>query len=391
MSGTERNRVIISRKGACWYRTGHAWIYRDDVLRTGAARPGDVVELADQRGKLLGKAFYGDRSKIALRLLTRADEAVDRGFFARRIEEAIRRRAGLESPGGAFRLVFSEGDGLPGLIADRYAGWVVLQALIPGMDRRLGEIADIVHEFLRPQGIVARNDASARALEGLPLEKKVLRGEQPGLIEIREGEIRYLADIWSGHKTGAYLDQRENHVVVASHAHGAVLDCFAYQGQFALHCARSASRVTAVESSPDAIAILEKNISLNSIGNITPSADNVFDLLRRYHKEKARFDTIVLDPPPLARKKAHAEDALRGYKEINLRAMHLLNTGGVLATFCCSHNISGDLFTNILRAAAADAGGSFRVLKKLDQASDHPVLLNVPETAYLKGLILQKI
>jgi 23S rRNA (cytosine1962-C5)-methyltransferase len=345
----------------------------------------------DERGRFLGKAFYGDRSKIALRLITRSSESVDESFLTRRIREAIERRRALAEEGGALRLVFSEGDGLPGLIADRYADWIVVQALIPGMDRRLGAIAEIFRELLKPRGIVCRNDASARSLEGLPLERKMLLGERPETVEVREGPARYLADLWNGHKTGAYLDQRENRAIVGRHAKGAVLDCFSYQGHFALHCAVRAESVTAVESSAEAVALASKNFALNKLSNVTPLEGNAFDLLRLYFREKRRFDTIILDPPPLARKRAHAEDALRGYKEINLRAMHLLNAGGLLATFCCSHGISRDLFAEILRQAAADARCGVRVLEELRQPADHPVLLNVPETAYLKGFVLEKI
>jgi len=384
------NSIMISAKGLLWYRTGHVWIYRDDLMSTGSAKSGDIVEVTDARGKFLGKAFYGEKSKIALRLLTRNEELIDCSFFERRIREAIDRRRKSIGTGAAMRLVYSEADGIPGLIADQYADWIVLQALIPGVDSRVEMISGIFRDLLTPQGIVFRNDASARALEGLLLGKKLMYGEQPGLIEIKEGRLHYLADIWNGHKTGAYLDQRENRAAVARYAHGRALDCFSYQGHFALHCAKHADTVTAVESSRDALAILEKNCALNDLTNITPLAANVFDLLRLYQREKSRFDTIVLDPPPLARKKAHAEDALRGYKEINLRAMHLLNSGGILASFCCSHSISRDIFMEILRLAAADARCPFRVVEQLGQSDDHPILLNVPETAYLKGVILQK-
>lgn len=385
------NTVTITKKGLLWYRTGHVWIYRDDVAKTGAAKSGDVVDVAEDRGKFLGKAFYGEKSKIALRLLTRNQEPTDASFFERRIREAIDRRRESMDEGGATRLVYSEADGLPGLIADWYAGWLVLQALIPGVDSRTDMISGIFQGLLNPKGIVCRNDASARALEGLMLGKKVVYGDQPGLVQITEGPLRYLADIWNGHKTGVYLDQRENRSAVARYAKGRVLDCFAYQGHFSLHCAKKADTVTAVESSREALALLEKNCALNDVANVTPVPGNVFDLLRLYQKERSRFDAIVLDPPPLARKKAHAEDALRGYKEINLRAMHLLNAGGILATFCCSHSISSDLFMEVLRLAAADARCGFRILEKLGQAKDHPILLNVPETAYLKGAILQKL
>lgn len=386
-----QHKVILTKKGLSWYRTGHVWIYRDDLASTGDAKSGDIVEIADERGRFLGRAFYGGKSKIALRLLTRLDEPVDDAFLKRRLIEAVARRRGLVANGGAVRLVYSEGDSLPGLIADRYADWLVLQALIPGIDSRLGIISDILRGLMNPSGIACRNDASARSLEGLPLEKKMLAGERPDLIEVKEGAVRYLADIWNGHKTGAYLDQRENREIVARHARGRVLDCFSYQGHFALHCAASAESVAAIESSGEAVAMLRRNCELNGLGNVEAIDGNVFDLLRSYHREKRRFDTIILDPPPLARKKAHSEDALRGYKEINLRSMHLLQPGGILATFCCSHGISRDLFREVLRAAAADASSAFRVLKELRQPPDHPVLINVPETAYLKGFILEKL
>lgn len=386
----KRAAATLTRKGVSWYETGHAWVYRDDLARVGGAATGDVVDVVDTRGRFLGRAFYGDRSKIALRILTRIDEPVDDAFFERRIREAVERRRGLMTEGGALRLVYSEGDSLPGLIADRYGDWLVLQALVPGIDSRLGLVAGILHSLLKPKGILCRNDASARAMEGLPLEKKVLMGPPPGLVEVVEGEVRYLADLFNGHKTGAYLDQRENRGITARLARGAVLDCFSYQGLFALRCAGRAETVTALESSREAISMLGKNIALNGLTNVTPVDGNAFDILRTWHREKKRFDTVVLDPPPLARKKAHADDALRGYKEINLRAMHLLNDGGVLATFCCSHSVPPDLFSEVLRAAAADARCRFRVLASLGQPADHPVLLNVPETAYLKGLLLEK-
>lgn len=381
--------ATLTRKGRAWYDTGHAWIYRDDLARLESAAPGDIVRVLDARGATLGSAFYGGASKIALRIITRSDEPVDEQFFERRIRESVERRRGLGPAQGALRLVYSEGDGLPGLVADRYAEWLVLQALIPGTDRRLELFADIFNAVLAPKGIVCRNDARARALEGLPIEKKLLRGDLAGPVEVREGEIRYMADLLGGHKTGAYLDQRENRDAVARMARGEVLDCFSYQGLFAIRCAGRAESVTAVESSEDALAAMAKNAALNGLSNITPVAGNAFDLLRAWHRGKRRFDTVILDPPPLARKQAHAGDALRGYKEINLRAMHLLREGGILATFCCSHAVPPDLFADILRAAAADARCAFRVIAALGQPADHPVLLNVPETAYLKGLILQ--
>ncbi|MDD5555844.1 MAG: class I SAM-dependent rRNA methyltransferase [bacterium] len=382
--------VTLRPKGLQWYMTGHAWIYREDVANTGGARSGDIVSVSDARGRRLGSAFYGGASKIALRLLTRGEAVADDRLLADRLAEAIERRRPSMEEGGAARLVYSEGDFLPGLVADIYDGYVVLQALIPAVDARLGLFANACADILRPRGIVCRNDASSRALEGLPLEKKMLAGEQPGPVEVAEGPVRYLADLWNGHKTGAYLDQRDNRPAAARYARGRVLDCFAYQGHFALHCARRAETVTAVESSAEAVAVIGRNCALNELANVEAVEGNAFDLLRRAHRERRRFDMIVLDPPPLARKRAHAADALRGYKEINLRAMHILAEGGVLATFCCSHGIPRDLFLEVLRRAAADARCGFRVMEELRQAADHPVLLHVPETAYLKGFVLRK-
>jgi 23S rRNA (cytosine1962-C5)-methyltransferase len=383
-------RVIVNKKAFHWYRTGHPWIYRDDLVSTGLARSGEVVDVFNEQKSFLGKALYGDASKIALRLLTRKEEAVDETFWYGRIRDAVDRRKGIMTADGAVRLIYSEGDGLPGLIADRYAGWLVLQALVPGIDARLDIISGILDELLKPEGIVCRNDASSRSLDGLPLEKKLLRGVKPGLIRVREGATSYLVDVWNGHKTGAYLDQRENRLLLTKYVRRRVLDCFSYEGQFALHLAKSADSVTAVESSQDAIVLLKKNLGLNGLKNVRAVQGNAFEFLRRCHRDKKRFGLIILDPPPLARKKMHTEQALRGYKEINLRAMHLLPEGGVLATFCCSHSIPRDLFLEVLRESATDARCSLRLLEELGQASDHPILLNVPETAYLKGFVLER-
>lgn len=387
----KRAAATLKRKGFAWYATGHVWVYRDDLARVENASSGDIVDLLDPRGRLLGRAFYGDRSKIALRLLTRNDEPVDDAFFERRVREAVARRRPLMEEKGALRLIYSEADGLPGLIADRYADWIVLQSLIPGSDSRVGLFASILRALLDPKGIVLRNDASARALEGLPLERKVLTGDLRGPVEVVEGDIRYLADILNGHKTGAYLDQREHRELVGRLARGKALDCFCYQGHFALHCAQRAEAVTALESSREAIAAMEKNIALNGFSNVTPVEGNAFDLLRAWQRERKRFDTIVVDPPPLARKKAHAADAMRGYKEINLRALKILNPGGCLVTCSCSYHVHEDGFEEILADAAVDARVTVTVVEKRRQARDHPIVLGVPETYYLKCFVLRKL
>jgi 23S rRNA (cytosine1962-C5)-methyltransferase len=383
--------VVISRKGVLWYRTGHTWIYRDDIADTGNSAGGDIVTVRDNKGRFLGKALYSNKSKIALRILTREDEIINEAFLARRITRAIELRRKRIATHEAVRLVYSEGDMLPGLIADKYADWIVLQTLVPGINRLLPLIAGIFYQTLKPRGIVCRNDATARALEDLPREKKMLIGKQPPLLEIKEHGVLFLIDLWNGHKTGMYLDQTENRLTVKQYARGNVLDCFSYQGHFAINVAGAADKVTAVESSAEAVSFIDKNRVLNKLDNIMPVQENAFDYLRRSHKENVRFDTIILDPPPLARRKSHLDGALRAYKEINLRSMHILSPGGVLATFCCSHSISHDLFLTVLREAAADAGATCRLLHPLTQAPDHPVLLNVPETAYLNGFIIQKV
>ncbi len=340
----------------------------------------------DPRGKFLGVAHYSSASQIALRMLSPNREPVDRLFFLRRLRQAIELRARVVENSDACRLVFSEADLLPGLIVDRYARYLVMQTLSQGMDRARDMIAGCLAELLAPAAMLARNDASVRKLEGLAQEVVTLSGEIPERVNYTMNGLRFTADLVGGQKTGAYLDQRENYVAAARHAHGRVLDCFSSTGGFALHAARRAESVEAIESSAAAIASARINAAENGIGNIELRQADVFDYLSRLDR---RYSTVILDPPAFAKSRKQLDDAARGYKDINYRALRLLDAGGVLVTCSCSHHLSEAMFAEIVAQAALEAGKTLRVLERRTQASDHPILLTVPETLYLKCLIVE--
>jgi len=380
--------VTITRRGAERLASGHPWIYRSDVADHGKAAAGDVVRLRDSRGRFHGLAHYSAASQIALRLLCVEDRPVDRSFFHERLKRACALRERIVSGTDAYRLVYGEADGLPALIVDRYADWVVIQALNQGMDRAQPVIVEALRELFPGSGVVERNDAPVRNLEQLPLRAGALQGEALTPVEVSMNGIRLAVDLLKGHKTGLYLDQRENYAAAAGYARGQALDCFCYTGGFALHLARTSERVEAVDSSAEALELARHNAALNGLGNISFTEENVFDLLKGYDEGRRAFDTVVLDPPPFARSRASLESALRGYKEINLRALKLLRPGGVLVTCSCSHHVSEAEFLETVASAALDARRRLTVLERRTQARDHPVLLTVPETHYLKCLIL---
>lgn len=382
------NTVRVTHKGASRIASGHPWVFSSDVSDRGAAAPGETVGVLDPRGKFLGVAHYSSSSQIALRLVSPQRETADRAFYLRRLRQAIELRARLVENSDAYRLVYSEADLLPGLIVDRYGPYLVMQTLSQGMDRARDLIAGCLAELLEPAGILARNDASVRKLEALPQEVVTLSGEIPERVHYTMNGLRFAADLVGGQKTGAYLDQRENYVAAARHAYGRVLDCFSSTGGFALHVARRAHSVEAVESSAAAIAAAEANAAANGIRNIGFCRADVFDYLSRLDR---RYSTIILDPPAFAKSRKQLEDAARGYKEINYRALRLLDAGGVLVTCSCSHHMSEAMFAQIVAEAALDAGRTLRVLERRMQASDHPVLLTVPETLYLKCLIVEVV
>ena len=378
--------VRVNRKAADRAASGHPWIFSSDVVDRGDAAPGDVVRVVDPKGKLIGVAHYSSTSQITLRLLSEKAETIDKSFFRSRIAAALAHRERVVQNSDAYRLVFSEGDRLPGLIVDRYGPYVTLQTLNQGMDRARDVIADCLQELLAPAGILARNDASVRKLEDLPLEVVTLAGEIPERVHIQMNGLKLEADLLHGQKTGVYLDQRENYVAAARWASGRVLDCFTSSGGFALHAAAKAESVEAVDSSAGALATAEANAKANGIGNVQFRQADVFEFLSGIER---KYSMVVLDPPAFAKSRRAVEDAARGYKEINLRALRLLDSGGVLVTCSCSHHMSEGAFYEVIAQAALDAGKTLRVLERRTQASDHPILLTVPETMYLKCLVLE--
>lgn len=385
-------KVTISRRGAERLARGHLWIYRADVEKAPPALDsGDVVLVVDGRSRFLAKAFWSSRSKIALRVVTREEEPVDEAFFAGRLAAAIDLRERAFGDERFVRLVHGEADLLPGLVVDRYGDVAVLQTLVPATDRRKALLADLVANALQLRAVLERNDVRVRELEGLGQTKGVLRGVDPGPVEYREGEVRMRLDLLAGQKTGAFLDQRENHLRAGEYARGRCVDCFSYAGGFALQLARRAAQVTAVEMQPTATALLRENAALNRAGNLEVVEANAFDWLRDRSEEAPAFDLVVLDPPAFAKSKDAVPAARRGYKEVNLRAMQTLKEGGVLVTCSCSHHMSEEAFEELVLDAANDAGRRLQVLERRGAGRDHPVLMGVPETRYLKALFLRVI
>ena len=382
--------AVVTAKGAERWKQGHPWIYRTDVAEDPGKVPG-IVRVTDRRGRFIGQALYSPKSEIRLRLLTRGEEAVDAAWWGERITAAARRRAGIEA--SAWRAVHAEGDGLPSLMIDKYGPWVVAQLLSAGLESARDDVLAGIRTALNPDGVLLRNDAGVRRHEGLPAEVVLAYGQVPEVVEVVEDGVKYLAAPWSGQKTGAFLDQRENRLLVARHTPvgSRALDLFTYHGSFALHMARSAREVVAVDQSAEALARGAANARLNGIGNITWREANVFDLLREMEQRRERFETIVLDPPAFAKTKATLTRAVAGYKEINLRAMRILAPGGVLFTCSCSYHVSRDVFQAMVVDAARDSGRRLQQIAVCGAAGDHPEIINVPETAYLKGTLLRAV
>jgi 23S rRNA (cytosine1962-C5)-methyltransferase len=382
--------VTITRRGEDRARAGHPWIYRSDVVQVDADK-GDLVQVFNVRGRPLGHALFSDESEITLRMIAFGTTTPPADFVKVRIAAAVGFRDSLALDATAYRLVHGEADRLPSLIVDRYGDYLVVQALSQGIDRRLPEIAEALVEIARPKGILARNDPRVRLLEGLTQHVEVIYGDVPERIEVREGAVHYQVDPWRGQKTGLFLDQRENREAALRYARGRLLDAFSYNGGFALSLAKKCESVLAVDISADAVARIRENATRNGVPNVEARAMNVFDELRELERTRARFDTIVLDPPAFAKNKASIGKAMSGYKEINLRALKLLEPGGFLVTCSCSYNVSEEMFLDVVSAAAADAGTEVSLVEKRAQGRDHPILINVPETYYLKCLILRKL
>lgn len=381
--------VTISVRGEQRLRGGHPWIYRSDI-NEAAAGPGDIVSVRNVKGRVLGSALYSDRSQIAIRMLTYGERIADEALIASRIESAIAFREALAIDGTAYRLVHGEADLLPSLVVDRYGDHLVVQALSQGMDRLLPAVVRTLAARLNPKGILARNDPKARVLDGLPQEVAVLQGDVPETVTVQECGLEYEVDLRHGQKTGLFLDQRENREAAALYARGRVLDCFSYNGGFAMKLASKATETIAFDISEDAVARVRANAVRNGV-SVDARVGNVFDELRGLDRVKERFDTIVLDPPAFAKTKSAVDKAITGYKEINLRALRLLNPGGFLVTCSCSYNISEGMFAQIVYDAAVDAETHVTMVEKRMQGRDHPVLLGVPETYYLKCFILRKV
>ena len=381
--------AIVSTKGAQRWVAGHPWIFRSDLIEPPSSPPG-VVAVLDTRRKPLGIALWSPRSEISLRLLDAdPDTVINAEWWHDRIARAIRRRNPLEAHANAFRLVHAEGDGVPSLVCDRYDRWLVVQLLSAGIEQHRADIVTALMVLTSADGILARNDPPVRAREGLARETTLVAGDVPREIEVYEHGVRYVAAPWTGQKTGAFLDQREARVRIAEYARGRALDCFSYHGSFALHLAHKASHVIALDSSHAALERAAQNAHRNGLTNIECIEANAFDYLRDQQRARARFDTIVLDPPAFAKTRQALTSALRGYHEINLRAMKLLAPGGTLYTASCSYHLTKPLFLEMIERAAADSGRRLALREFIGQALDHPEVLTIPETGYIKGAILE--
>jgi 23S rRNA (cytosine1962-C5)-methyltransferase len=370
--------------------SGHPWVFRSDIARVaGDFTPGDVVDVRQSTGRFLARALYNPASLIALRILTQREEAVDEAFWRARVERALDHRR-VFADMHSCRLIFSEADGLPGFVADAFGEVIVIQSLALGIDRVRGYIVDALWDSLRPKGIYMRNDVPVRSLEGLEQETGVLRGEVPDKVSFQENGLTFLADVQQGQKTGYFLDQKENRAAIAPFTKNArVLDCFSHTGAFALHAAKyGAAEITAVEISDQAAAMIAENAGINGLPVQVETA-NAFDALRAKLGAGAVYDLVVLDPPAFTKSRAAAASALRGYKEINLRAMRLLREGGILVTCSCSQHVSAQQFRETLGWAARDAHVILRLVEVRGQAKDHPILAAAPESEYLKCVIAQ--
>lgn len=383
--------AVVSAKGARRWQLGHPWIYRSDVLERPAA-PAGAVRVQDQRGKPIGVALWSPASEISLRMVDRHPTAeLDDAWWRKRIGAAIERRQPLSSVATAYRLIHGEADACPSLICDRYDQWLVVQLMSAGLEAFRDEIVDALDAIVRPAGILARNDVPLRAKEKLPVGVELLRGQVPEEIEVSEHGVRFLAAPHRGQKTGAFLDQRENRVLIGERARGRALDCFSYHGSFALHVARRADSVVAVDVSADALARAADNCARNNITNVELVEADTFNYLRERQSAGERFDTIVLDPPAFAKNKPALPAAIRGYKDINLRAMRILAPGGLLFTASCSFHLTKPLFLEMLHDAAADSGRRLAIRAITGQPLDHPEVLTIPETGYLKGALIEAL
>jgi len=383
--------AAVSPKGARRWQQGHPWIYRSDVTRRPSTPPG-IVRVRDARGKAIGLALWSPRSEISLRLLDVDPSAqIDASWWRDRVAASVARREPITAQANSYRLIYGEGDALPSLVCDKYDRWVVVQLMSAGLEAQREEILAAIESVVHPLGVLARNDVPLRKKEELSLESELLRGSVPKTVEALEHGVRYFAAPWTGQKTGAFLDQRENRVFIGERARGRALDCFSYHGSFALHLAHNAERVIALDTSATALERAKENFALNGLSNIETVEVNAFDYLKDRERARDRFDTIVLDPPAFAKTRSTLPAAIRGYKEINLRAMRLLSPGGLLFTASCSFHLTKSLFLEMLESAAADSGRRIALRELRGQPLDHPEVLTIPETGYIKGALLEAL
>ena len=381
--------VRVNRKAADRVASGHPWIFASDLLDRDGAQPGQPVKVADLRGRPLGTAHYSSTSQIALRMLSPHLERVDRTFYLRRLHAAELYRRRVVRHSDAYRVVHAEADLLPALIVDRYADCLAIQTLDQGMDAAKSDIVSCLEELFHPRAIVARNDAAVRTKEDLPLETGVVSGDLPEVVTVQMNGLTLRTDLVHGQKTGIFLDQRENYRAAARYGRGGrALDCFTSTGGFALHLASHCESVEAVDSSGPALEAARANAAANGIANIEFRESDVFDFLASV---KRSYELIVLDPPAFAKSRRNLDSAAGAYKEINLRALRLLPPGGILVTCSCSHHVSESMLLELVAQAALDANRTLRVLERRTQSQDHPILLTVPETLYLKCLILEAL
>jgi 23S rRNA (cytosine1962-C5)-methyltransferase len=386
------NEVRVTRKGAERVAGGHPWIFSSDIADRDGAQPGQAVKVADPRGRPLGTAHYSSSSQISLRMLSRQVEDTGRDFFLSRLRAAEAHRRTVVRHTDAYRVVHGEADQLPALVVDRYGDYLVVQTLDQGMDAAKSVIASCLEEIFHPEGIVARNDVAVRTKEELPLETGTLAGEVPESVTVQMNGLTLRADLLKGQKTGIFLDQRENYRAAAHYARGGkALDCFTSTGGFALHVAGRFESVEAADSSALALASARANAAANGIDNIDFKEADIFQLLTNYASARRHFSMVVLDPPAFAKSRRNLDSAATGYKEINLRALRLLQPGGILVTCSCSHHLGEAALLELVAQASLDANRTLRVLERRTQSQDHPILLTVPETLYLKCLILEVV
>lgn len=381
--------VRVNRKAAARAAAGHPWLFRSDIEDHGSAQPGDTVQVLDPRSRSIGVAHYSSTSQITLRLLSPRLQSVDRSFYLQRLQTALAFRERAVAHSDSYRLVHGEADGLPGLVVDRYNDCLTIQTLTQAMARAQPDILSCLEELIRPRAIVARNDVAVRSREALPVESGIVAGTLDGPVPIQFNGFQLEADLLAGQKTGVYLDQRENYAACAAYARGRALDCFCNTGGFALHLTRHCDSVEGIDSSTGALATAARNANRNGVTNVEWREAEVFQFLTQSASARRSYDCIVLDPPAFTKSRGAIEGALRGYKEINQRALRMLAPGGILISCSCSHHVSEAMLLEVIAEAALDTRRTLIVRERRMQAADHPVLLTVPETYYLKCLVLE--